>query len=56
MFKYLAIFGNILFILWISYNGINEGFKGITPVQAVSYIGLIMLLVLNIFLFARKNN
>jgi hypothetical protein len=54
MFKYLAIFGNILFILWILYNGINEGFKGVTPVQFASYIGLTTLLVLNIFLLSRK--
>ena len=28
LFKYLAIAGNVLFILWVSYNGIDEGFSG----------------------------
>jgi hypothetical protein len=55
-FKYLVIIGNVLFILWILYNGIDERFKGATPTQAVSYISLITLLILNIFLLSRKNN
>ena len=29
LFKYLAIAGNVLFILWVMYNGIDEGFRGI---------------------------
>jgi hypothetical protein len=48
-FRYAAIFGDLLFILWILYNGINEGFKG-TLYQIVSYIGLILLLILNALL------
>ena len=28
LFKYLAIAGNVLFILWVTYNGIDEGFQG----------------------------
>ena len=28
LFKYLAIAGNVLFILWVTYNGIDEGFRG----------------------------
>jgi len=43
---YVAIAGNILFVLWILYNGMNEGFRG-TRLEVVSYIGLIALLVLN---------
>jgi hypothetical protein len=33
--RLLAILGNILFIPWITYNGIDEGFRG-TPPQTVS--------------------
>ena len=30
LLSWLAIAGNILFVLWILYNGINESFQGIT--------------------------
>lgn len=53
LFRYLAIFGNILFILWITYNGIDEGFKG-TIYQILSYIGLVFLLGFNTILLYRK--
>jgi hypothetical protein len=49
----LAILGNILFILWITYNGIDEGFKA-TAAQRVSYISLILLLCVNIALVYRR--
>ena len=42
----LAIAGNIIFILWILYNGINEGFVGTIP-EIISYIGLMGLLAIN---------
>ena len=51
--RYLAILGNVLFILWITFNGIDEGFSG-TIYQKLSYIGLVSLLVLNIGLLNRK--
>jgi len=47
--RYIAITGNVLFVLWILYNGIDEGFKG-TIVQIVTYLGLIFLLILNALL------
>ena len=53
LFKYLAIAGNVLFILWVTYNGIDEGFGG-TLVQKVSYVGLMLLLVLDMVLILRK--
>ncbi|MGA7195148.1 MAG: hypothetical protein WBW94_16125 [Anaerolineales bacterium] len=28
LFKYLVIAGNMLFILWVTYNGMDEGFSG----------------------------
>lgn len=52
--KYAAIAGNILFILWILYNGIDEGFKG-TVYGIVSYVGLILLLAINSILLKVKN-
>jgi len=54
LLKYAAIAGNILFVLWITYNGIDEGFKA-TPYQLMSYFGLTILLVLNTVLLLRKD-
>ncbi len=51
---YLAVTGNVLYILWVTYNGLDEGFSG-SFIQVVSYIGLMVLLVLNIVLLTRKN-
>jgi hypothetical protein len=53
LLKYLAIAGNVLFILWVTYNGIDEGFSG-TLVQKASYAGLMVLLVLNTVLILRR--
>jgi len=53
LFKYLAVAGNVLFILWVTYNGIDEGFRG-TLVEKASYIGLMLLLVLDTILILRK--
>ena len=53
LLRYIVIFGNILFILWILYNGINEGFRA-TIYQKISYFGLITLLVLNSILVYDK--
>ena len=53
LFKYAAIAGNVLFVLWILANGIYESFSG-TPIEVVSYIGLILLLMLNTVLLYRK--
>jgi len=54
LLKYVAIAGNIIFILWIIYNGINEGFEGTTP-EIISYLGLIGLLVVNSILLLFKS-
>ena len=42
----LALAANILFVLWMLYNGLDEGFHG-TAFQIMSYIGLTLLLSLN---------
>jgi len=49
----IAILGNIVFLLWITYNGIDEGFKG-TNIQIASYISLLLLLILNTALIYHK--
>jgi len=48
----LAIAGNILFMLWVTYNGIHERFQG-TLWQKLSYIGLMGLLTVNTILLLR---
>lgn len=54
LLKYAAIVGNIIFILWILYNAINEGFKG-TLLEIVSSMGLIGLLAINSILLLRRD-
>ncbi len=44
-----VIAGNILFLLWILYNGINENFQG-TMVEKLAYVSLAILLSVNAFL------
>lgn len=44
--KYIAIAGNILYILWILYNAIDEGFNA-RPLEKIVLSGLLMLLVTN---------
>lgn len=53
LLKYLAILGDVLFVLWISFNAIDEGFVG-TIYQKLSFVGLVSLLILNIWLLFRK--
>ena len=43
----IALAGNVIYILWIIYNGIDEGFKGVGTVQAISLTGIVILLGLN---------
>ena len=47
-----AIPGNLLFIAWIFYNGVNEGFEG-TTVEKFSYFTLMGLLAVNAYLIIR---
>ena len=44
-----AVTGNILFVLWVSFNGLKEHFQG-TIFEKLSYIGLMGLLAVNTFL------
>ena len=54
LLSWAAIIGNIFFVLWILYNGINENFQG-TMIEKISYITLMGLLTVNAFLLVRKN-
>jgi len=55
LLTWAALAGNILFMLWILYNGISEHFRG-TIYQKLSYIGLIGLLAINSILVLRKRS
>ena len=50
LYIYVAFLGDTLFILWILYNAVNEGFKVVRPVEAVALSTLAGLLILNIAL------
>jgi Flp pilus assembly protein protease CpaA len=49
LMKFAAIAGNVLFMLWMTYNGLKEHFSGTLP-EKVSYVGLMCLLILNSWL------
>ena len=48
LLRYAAIAGNIFFILWVSFNAMDEGFKGTLP-EKISYFVLMALLITNCF-------
>ena len=51
--RFAAIGGNILFILWIMFNAMDEGFRGTLP-EKLSAVGLIGLLIVNCILHLNK--
>lgn len=54
LLRFSTVSGNIIFILWVLFNGIKEGFPG-TLIEKVSYVGLTLLLSLNsIFLVSKR--
>jgi len=55
-YKYLrivAVLGNVLFILWILFNAMDSGWKA-RPVEIMSSIGLVILLLLNAYFLTTK--
>jgi len=48
--KPIALIGNAAFILWIAYNGIDEGSRQVGKMEAISLTGLLILLALNFVL------
>jgi hypothetical protein len=56
IFLYLVIIGNMAYILFLLYNGIDEGFRDIGSIQSIAPIGMIFLLILNIFLLYHQRN
>ena len=53
LLRYAAIAGNVLFILWVSFNAIKEGFSGTLP-EKFSYVGLMGLFTTNCFLLITR--
>lgn len=53
LLRYVALFGNAVYLLWILRNGINEDFRA-RPVELVSCVGLMFLLALNFVLLYRR--
>jgi hypothetical protein len=56
LFSILVIIMNAIYILWLLYNGMNEGFKNILSVQGIATLGMVVLLLLNIFLLVYKSS
>ena len=56
LLRYNALALDALYVLWLLYNGIDEGFKNILSVQGVASLGMIVLLILNIFLLTNKTD
>ncbi|MBS1521170.1 MAG: hypothetical protein JST50_09245 [Bacteroidetes bacterium] len=54
LLRFAAISGNILFALWVTFNGLKEHFSG-TIYEKLSYIGLVGLLSINSFLILSKS-
>lgn len=52
--KSIILFGDIIYILWILYNGIDEGFRNIFSVQGIVPAGLMLLLLLNFIVLWRQ--
>lgn len=50
----LALVGNGLFILWILYNAIDDGFQNPGSVESIALSGLVCLLLLNSFVLYEK--
>ena len=53
LLRFAAISGNILFVLWVTFNGLKESFSG-TIYQKLSYAGLVVLLSINSFFILRR--
>ncbi|BAU53301.1 hypothetical protein [Mucilaginibacter gotjawali] len=54
LLRYAAVCGNIVFVLWILFNAMDEGFRGTLP-EKLSAIGLIGLLAVNSLLLLKKS-
>ncbi len=53
LFSLAAIAGNILFMFWVTVNGLKEHFQG-TIYEKLSYVGLMGLLLVNTVLIIRS--
>lgn len=50
----VAITGNILFMLWVTFNALEDHFSG-TLYQKLSYVGLMTLLGINTLLIVKAS-
>lgn len=50
-----VIAGNILFILWVTFNALKERFQGTLP-EKISYFALMGLLAVNTILLQNRKN
>jgi hypothetical protein len=52
--RYIAVVCNAIFVAWLLFNAIDEGFRAVNHVELVSMISLIALLLLNIILLLHR--
>lgn len=52
--RYIAVVCNAIFVAWLLFNAIDEGFRAVNRVELVSMISLIALLLLNIILLLHR--
>jgi hypothetical protein len=52
--RYVALAGNALYILWIIWNGIDEGSRNVGRLELTSLLGLLVLLAFNLLLLWRQ--
>jgi hypothetical protein len=50
----IAIAGNSIFILWIIWNGIDEGARNVGRVEILALTSLLLLLALNIYILLKN--
>ncbi len=51
--KLFVLGANAVFILWILYNAIDDGFRDITGIQGIVPLALMFLLIVNFLLLWR---
>ena len=52
--RYIALAGNLLFIFWIVWNGIDEGPRSVGRLEAISLAGLLVLLMINFIILWKQ--
>ena len=55
LIRYAALIGDAMYILWIAYNAIDDGFQDIGTIRGLVPMGLVVLLLLNLVLLWRRD-